>query len=170
MSPKDVQGDFLGPSSHVWITFNKRRQSIWGNLSEGGQARFVRRTKAVHARQTVKAVVKVQLLHNVWRLERVDNDDGLASAIKTSADELINTVGTAHLIRIVTSTGTETHLACEESIIRTRHSFREGVGATHHGRMHGGLCVGRIISWGSSCPRRKCCEPENEDKHSYSRQ
>ena len=155
VGPQDVEADLLGPTGHVGVAGDERRQAVRRDLGERAEVRVRRAAEPVQARQPVKAVEDIQLLHDVRGLERVDDDDRLSPAVVARVDESVGVVGVPHLIRVVAG-GTwaqADHLACEESIAR---GSRIG-GACLRTHLDKGRC-GRGIGRAAS----RCHEAENQ--------
>ena len=133
MRPQDVQRDLLRPPGHVRITGDERRQAIRGDLGERAEARVGRVAQPVQTRQAVEGVEVVQLLHDVRRLERVDDDDRLALAVEAGVDQRVNAVGVPHLIRVIAGPDREADLAAEQAVAGTGNVGWDGLRTQHEG-------------------------------------
>ena len=75
MRPFDIEADLLGPTRHVGVAWNERRETVRRDLGQ------------VYCGKAVKGVEKGHLAYQVRILKGVDDDNRMSSAVISGGDQ-----------------------------------------------------------------------------------
>ena len=90
MRPFDIKRGLEGPVNHVWITGVEFNRTQWGEYFEGWRIR-----------QAIAGVKDMEIIDNGRTAERVNDDNRLTLAVKTSVEHRRYVISITHFLRAI---------------------------------------------------------------------